>query len=144
MKKILNILFVSLVVFATSCNKNEVSPEQSILNKLNGTWTVGTGVFVDGENISSQYQGFSITFNNDKDLKVYDVVNGGEAFAQATDTYSFTDDTYTVIERKSDGEIINLIFDGKILNLSLSILPEGISARTEGTYGEFKFNLVKQ
>ena len=144
MKRILNILFVGLLIVAASCNKNEVTPEQALLNKLEGTWVLGNGVFVDNENITSQYSGFTITFNNDKDLKVYDIVNGGEAFPQATDTYTFTDETFTAIERKSDGVIIDVLLDGKVLNLNLSILPEAAAARTEGTYGEFKFNLKKQ
>lgn len=142
MKRLINLMFVALVIISFGCGKEEIHPEQKTLNKLQGTWVVGTGVYVDGEIITEQYAGFSITFINDRDFKVFEVENGGEAFPNGTDSYTFVDESYSVIERASDG--VQMTIDQpsrEILNLSFSKLPDTQGGRTEGTYGNFIFNL---
>lgn len=134
-----------LVLALVSCGKDgNTDAEQAMLNKLQGIWVVGDGVFVDGVNATALYPSFFIEFNDDAELPVYHVNATSEAFPVVTDSYVFTNESYTEFTRESDGVEFTLeLPDKNSLILSFTILPDEAPVRTEGTFGEFRFHLVK-
>jgi len=149
MMKTKNILVVMLLTsILWGCGKDEptVGAEQAFLNKLTGTWAVGSnGVTVDGTDITDQYTAFSIYFNKDKSLKVFEIENGGAAFPEHIDSYIFLNEDFTMIERASDGVVMSLDMKSKTeLTIAFSKVPDEPGGRAAGTFGEFEFNLVKE
>ena len=67
--RILSILLIMAVVVA-GCNKKEEpqpTPEELQLDKLAGTWTLGSGaVTLDGQDRSADWAGFTVTFTTGK------------------------------------------------------------------------------
>ncbi len=136
-----------MAIGLVGCKKNDPKPqdpEQQFLNSLSGTWVVGgSGVQVDGVDITNQYTDFSISFNDDKSFKVFEVVNGGSAFLQETDSYEFMREDFSILKRRSDNTLITIERpDDNTLILSLTLLPAA-NGRSAGTFGEFRFNLKR-
>jgi len=134
-------ILIALLLFGCKNDDESLSPEQLNTLKWTKTWSLGANghVLVDGQDITSDYSGFEITFESTGDSKIYQVHNGQKAFPVAIDTWNFTDETYTSIVRGSDGVIIAGEINENTLLLNLSIpIPNG---RVEGTYGNFEFML---
>lgn len=116
--------------------------DKEVVNPLIKTWTVNTGngdyVTVDGEDISYQYAGFEIQFQ-EVGSKVFFVTNGGTAFPLDVDTWEYNADKSAII-RGSDGVEISQVIEGGSLTLRFSI-DIYTNARTEGTFGNFEFKL---
>ena len=74
-------LVVLMLVMVSSCGKDDPStPDERDLafEKLSGSWTLGsTGeVIVDGQDVSLNYSGFSLSFTDG----AYTTINAGELF----------------------------------------------------------------
>jgi hypothetical protein len=78
--KLLPILFI-VVLFSCDGGGNGTDPEPATFEeKLAGTWSMSS-VKIDGSDVSSDYSGFSITF--DASLN-YTISNGGTTFTQTS------------------------------------------------------------
>lgn len=132
----------SLLLLGCKNDDESLSPEQLNTLKWTKNWNLGTNgyVLVDGQDITSQYAGFDITFESNGDRNIFQAVNGQNAFPVSLDTWNFTDESYTSIVRGSDGVIITGVIEENtlVMNLSIPIPPNG---RVEGTYGNFEFSL---
>lgn len=132
----------SLLLLGCKNDDESLSPEQLNTLKWTKNWNLGTNgyVLVDGQDITSQYSGFEITLESNGDRKIYEVINGQNAFPVSLDTWNFTDESYTSIVRGSDGVIITGVIEENTLVMNLSI-PIPSNGRVEGTYGNFEFSL---
>lgn len=149
MKKIFSIVLVLLIGFQIGCKKNKDTdprtPEVIATEALVSTWVVAGGgsVSVDGTDITTDYNGFSISFTSSEDIKTYTVTNGENAFPVAVDTWRFANTTFDSIERGSDLIIMDIVQTDAQLVLKFST-PEPGSGRVAGLFGAFEFVLVKQ
>jgi len=142
LNKLLPILFIAVLL---SCDKNKATP-LTVEKKLAGTWSMSS-VKIDGSDVSSDYSGFSITF--DANLN-YTITNGGTTFTQ----------TSGQIAKSWDGDLdqvnvnlngitnqVTLAFsnDDKTLTLSFSVdnTTFGLGGRGEGLAGSYVFVLNK-
>ena len=147
-KKIMkHLLYTCLVLlaFTQGCKKKEqISPELHSINKLKHTWTLGIDGYVkiDGQDITSDYTEFQITFTAQGELKIFEVQNGGNAFPMTTDTWTYEGTNYERIVR-GDGVVMDAIITNSTLDLTFNKpIPSG--GRVEGTYGNFEFHLNLQ
>lgn len=149
MKKIFSIALILLIGLQISCKKNkDADPrtqETIATEALVSTWVVAGGgsVSVDGTDITSDYNGFSISFMSSDDINTFTVTNGGYAFPVAADTWNFANTTFTSIERGSDLVVMDAIQTDTQLTLNF-LTPEPGSGRVAGLFGAFEFVLVKQ
>ncbi len=153
-KKILStiiaVILIGSCVVISSCKGDEPSLTQQqkvtkLLTDNGGTWTLPStaGVVVDGLDVTSDlFQGFSITFG-DGTL----TTTGTSPVWLRNDTWSFKDETATVIIRGQDNKevtIKEITKDNLVLSLDWdqeTYAPDG--GRTRSIKGTYEFVLTK-
>lgn len=144
--KLLPILFIAVLISCEEGGGDDPSPDAlTFEEKLQGTWGMSS-VKVDGSDVSSDYSGFSITF--DANLN-YTISNGGTTFVQTSGSWA----TASSNDSGSTGFLngitnqVTLAFsnDNKTLTLSFTVDNDtfGLGGRGEGLAGSFVFVLNK-
>lgn len=144
MKIIRSITVLSLLILVLNCqNENDdPSPQDLALQRLTaGEWTLGTTGFVqlDGQDVSANYPGFTLSFNNQQ----YQTTNAGNLFRAsgswewvgASSNQLITDDGLDVTIRDLTANRLEFTF---ILTSTRSV-----AAGTEGIRGSYRIRLVK-
>ncbi|NMM47340.1 hypothetical protein [Marinigracilibium pacificum] len=143
----MNKIYLILIVFCLAfvgCKDDNPGKEQVQTNKLTKTWYIGSEghVLVNGQDITYDYENFTIRFASNGSDKVYYVTNGYLAFPAAIDTWSFADQNYESIIRGVDGIEMQTEFVDNTLTLRFSI-PEPNNAKMQGGFGDFEFYLTE-
>ncbi|HEY9049356.1 MAG TPA: hypothetical protein VIN08_25820 [Ohtaekwangia sp.] len=143
------VIAIAVINVMASCGgDNATDPATEAANKLSGTWAINGGyVKADGADVTSDYTGLAITFTETKsNVPVYAVQNGGYAFNNITfDTWNFTDNTFTAIERGQDEIVMHYTITDDALTLNFTVpdpLLEG--GRAQGIFGDFEIKLKKK
>jgi len=128
-----------LLVFLSACGGgDDPSPQELRLNELSATWAVQQ-VTNDGNNVTSQFTGFTLTARVDK---TYNTSNGGNPWP-ASGTFDFLSDTNIDQLNRSDGTTIT-INEVTATTLALSLQVNSLRGTAAGITGNFTFSLVKQ
>ena len=121
----------------SGCGKDDPNPQAEKLRLLSGTWTIAT-VDNDGVDVTSQYNGFTLTVTS---TKTYSTTNGHNAWP-AGGTFEFQQNDLNQIMR-DDGVVVTIesaTEDQLQLSFQQSTLTGG---RPKGVTGDFVFSLVK-
>lgn len=119
---VLPIALLITVLFFPSCKKDDPPPvepppptQKEITTALltKATWPL-TSILVEGEDASSLFVGFSLTFTNTG----YTTTGTSPVWARSG-TWSFTDDTATKFKREDNVEVTITSVDDKTLKLTL-------------------------
>ncbi|GAB5526043.1 MAG: hypothetical protein Roseis2KO_39150 [Roseivirga sp.] len=123
----------------SSCKSDDSNPEEEKLRELTASWRVDS-VINDGQDVSSQYAGFTLTVEG---TKTYSTVNGGNPWP-AQGTFDFVNNNLDLIRRDDgvDVSIANLTATELSLTFNISTV-RGTANGTEGITGAFTFNLTK-
>ena len=143
MKTHTKILFLLAAISVISCKKDkpEISLQEAAKAKLSTTWILaeGSSVTLDGEDVTSDYTAFEITFNP---AGTYTTINGPAAF-NTSGTWVFNGTSLTSITR--DGDVATtLTLTDTTLMLEFTIDESQIGSRTTALTGEYVFNLIKE
>jgi hypothetical protein len=141
MKNILKISALLLVLQATSCDDNEVSPKSQEVNLLTASpWSHSTVIHATDGDLSEQYRNFVISFTNAPSSPFegnFVVSNGGHAFPETTGKWKLNDDLTLIIF--DSGRELNYDIDNNTLHLDFTVAP--IGGRVAGLSGHFTFEL---
>lgn len=113
--------------------------------KLAGTWNVSS-VKIDGSDVSSDYSGFSITFDTNLN---YTISNGGTTFTQSSGSWGTASSNDTGATGFLDGitNQVTLVFSNENKTLTLSFIVDnstfGLGGRGDGLAGSYVFVLNK-
>lgn len=149
MKNITTLLLSLVVLFFASCKDDDdpqPDPTADQVEKLSRTWGV-TSVDLDGDNVTSQWAAFTLTFNTNFN---YSTTNGISPVWEPTGTWSFggTNDNpvLTTIIRSDnvDMTILNIAEDASTLTLRFNIVgaEPGRGGRISSLNGEYTFELA--
>ena len=142
--KILPILFVALLISCKGGNNPDPIPP-TFEEKLAGTWSLSS-VKIDGSDVTSDYSGFSITF--DANLN-YSIANGGLTFTQTSGSWGTASQTDTGATGYLAGitNQVTLAFSNANKTLTLSFTVDnntfGLGGRVSGLAGNYVFVLNK-
>lgn len=149
MKKILSlfsiILFSGFILFTGCKKKGEPVPtggnEQERIDMLSKTWIPGTITFEDGA--TSLFQNFELTMGN----KTYSSSNGYPVY-KSSGTWNFKDNSGTpdlntiILDGKPELELKINTLNETNFNSVITLSNNTTNARTQGTDGTYKFELV--
>lgn len=135
------ILLSSLLVF-TACKKdddNGPTAEELQIQKLTGTWSVGSEGSVSRDNTSSgEWADFTLTLGEN----TYSTTNTVPEVWPVQGVWSFAGNDVNQIARE-DGVVINVEVSETELTLSFNIPDEITSSRVQGITGDYIFVLTK-
>lgn len=149
MKSILAV-FVCLAVFnlcGCKSDSSEPTEEQIILDKMSKTWSItqGSVVTLDDQDVTINFQGFSVTLNSDK---TFSSINGNSPIWPESGSFEF--ETVNGVKNlnriiRGDGVIIDITeLSENTFNIEFFFDPANAGGRTEAVQGEFEFNLVNE
>ena len=135
------LLFGMVFIFLMSaCGGDDgPTPEELRLQELTATWTLDS-VVNDGQDVSNQFNGFSLTVTSQQ---TYTTTNGGNAWP-AQGTFSLVTNNLDEFTRDDDINVSIVSIDESSLTLSFQVTGIRTSVSgTEGITGSFTFNLNK-
>lgn len=142
--KLLPILFIALFVSCEEGGGDDPIPV-TFEEKLQGTWSMSS-VKIDGSDVSSDFSGFSITF--DANLN-YTISNGGTTFVQTSGSWgtaSSNDNGATGFLNGITNQV-TLAFSNENKTLTLSFTVDtttfGLGGKGDGLAGNYVFVLNK-
>ena len=141
-------MVVAVALIASACGGDDPTPltqtqkVTQMLTSSGGTWTPATasGVMVDGVDVTAElFAGFTITFKDG----TY-TTTGTSPVWPADDTWSFKDETATVIIRGVDQKEVTINeISASQLKLSLEWSETTYGGRKSSLEGKHEFNLNK-
>ena len=143
--KLVPVLFIAILISCDEGGGGDDPQPQTFEEKLQGTWSLES-VKIDGSDVSSDYSGFSITF--DAGLN-YTITNGGTTFLQTSGSWGTASPTDTGATGFLNGitNQVTLAFsnDDKTLTLSFNVDNStfGLGGRGDGLAGSYVFVLNK-
>lgn len=137
------ILLSGFFVF-TACKKDDdnpdPTPEELQVQKLTGTWIVGTeGSVIRDDFSSNEWEDFTLTMGN----KTYSTTNTYPTVWPTQGTWDFVGDNPNQIERE-DGLIIDISVTETTLTMTFTQPDKTSGGRIAGITGEYIFVLVKK
>ncbi len=131
------VLVLSLVLGLSSCNPDDgPSLQDEAFELLEGEWTFGTtgSILLDGEDLSLNFPGFSLSFANG----TYQTSNGGDLF-RATGTWEWLNEEAKQITLDTGEEVT-------IVNLTESVFEFSFfhtGSAAAGIRGNYTIKVVK-
>ena len=146
MKTLRSITALSLLILVLNLNcqneNDDPSPQELALQRLTaGEWTLGTTGFVqlDGQDVSANYPGFTLSFNNQQ----YQTTNAGNLF-RASGSWEWIGESANRLITDDDLEItINDLTPNTLEFTFLLTSTRSVAAGTEGIRGDYRIRLVK-
>ncbi|MBK6266947.1 hypothetical protein JKA74_18025 [Marivirga sp. S37H4] len=145
LKYILSILILATMTIVAGCKSDSSDPapdalalQRELLMNEGKSWIIGTeGIIKDGYDVSSQFQGFSLTIGQN----TFTTVNSLASAWPESGNWKFDEDNENIILR-SDRVIIMVAVTATTLRLTFTV--GGENGRFAGLEGEYEFNLVSQ
>lgn len=132
------LVVVFTTLFFSSCKKgDDPDPAAEKFKQLSGVWRLGT-VTNDGLDVTTQYDGFTLTINANK---TFSTTNGNNPWP-ASGTLEFTSADLDHWLRSDGAEITiqNATASTLVLSMTQSSIANG---RISGVTGQFVFSLIK-
>jgi hypothetical protein len=143
-------VFLCFVVFnlcGCKSDSSEPTEEQIILDKMTKTWLLDpeSAVLLDGQDVTINFQGFSVTLNSDK---TFSSINGNDPVWPESGLFEF--ETVNGVKNlnriiRGDGVIIDITeLSNNTFTIEFFYDPASSGGRTEAVQGKFEFNLVSE
>ena len=139
-KSLVCLLAILGISLALACGGDDSpSPEALRQQELTATWSVAS-VINDGQDVSSQFTGFSLTITSEQ---TYSTVNGGNPWP-AQGTFELVANNLDEFIRDDGVRVVITSIDETTLSLTFQITDVGGRAfGSNGITGTFTFNLNK-
>ena len=140
-KRLILYFFATCLCMVLACGGGDDGPsaEELRLQELTATWSVNS-VINDGQNVTSQFNGFTLTVTSQQ---TYTTTNGGNAWP-AQGTFELVNNNLDVFTRDDNVNISITSISETNLTLTFQITEvRGTASGTEGITGSFTFDLNK-
>lgn len=138
---ILSSIVASVTMLVACGGGDDPSPQQQMTNQLmNGgePWSVAGGtVTVDGNDVTNEWSGFTISFT--EDTYTTNSSNAAEVWP-SSGTWDFANETTTSDLQRGDGTSMDVSIDNNVLTIRFDA-PWGVNGRTTSIGGGYVFVL---